>query len=422
MFDLDKWQQIYSVLKKNKLRTFLTAFGVFWGIFMLMIMIGAGTGLRNGITQGFGDFATNSFFMWTQRTTVSYKGFPKGRYYNFETSDINALKENIAGIEYIAPKLQAGSYNSANNNVVRGLKTGAFNINGDYPAFNKIDPCIMLKGRFINKLDINKKRKVAVIGERVEEELFDKEENPIGEYIKINGVYFQVVGVSKPLNPNINFGGDKQRSVVVPFTTFQQVYNYGDVVGFFAITAKKGISVSNIENQAMQLMKRKHSISPDDDRAIGHINIEKEYKKMTGLFNGIGILIWIVGIGTLLAGVIGVSNIMLIVVRERTKEIGIQRALGATPMDIIKQILNESVVLTLFSGYVGLIFSVGVIELLNIILINSDSENEMFKNPEINFNIAIASIFILVIFGALAGLLPANRAVSIKPIEALRDE
>ncbi|MEA3317642.1 MAG: ABC transporter permease, partial [Bacteroidota bacterium] len=236
MFDLDKWQQIYSVLKKNKLRTFLTAFGVFWGIFMLMIMIGAGTGLRNGITQGFGDFATNSFFMWTQRTTVSYKGFPKGRYYNYKTSDIKTLKDNIAGIEYIAPKLQAGSYNSANNNVVRGLKTGAFNINGDYPAFNKIDPCIMVKGRFINKLDINKKRKVAVIGERVLEELFDKDENPIGEYVKINGVYFQVIGVSKPLNPNINFGGDKQRSIVVPFSTFQQVYNYGDVVGFFAIT------------------------------------------------------------------------------------------------------------------------------------------------------------------------------------------
>ncbi len=422
MFDLDKWQQIYSVLKNNKLRTFLTAFGVFWGIFMLMIMVGAGTGLRNGITQGFGDFATNSFFMWTQRTTVSYKGFPKGRYYNFETSDINALKENISGIKYIAPKLQAGSYNSANNNVVRGLKTGAFNINGDYPEFNKIDPCIILKGRFINKLDINKKRKVAVIGERVLEELFDKDENPIGEYVKINGVYFQVIGVTKPLNPNINFGGDKQRSIVVPFSTFQQVYNYGDVVGFFAITAKEGISVTKIEEQAMQLMKRKHSISPDDERAVGHINIEKEYKKMKGLFTGIGILIWIVGIGTLLAGVIGVSNIMLIVVRERTKEIGIQRALGATPMDIIKQILNESVVITLISGYVGLIFSVGVIELLNYILINSESKNEMFKNPEIDFNIAMAAIIILIFFGALAGLLPAKRAVSIKPIEALRDE
>jgi len=422
MFDLDRWQQIYSVLKNNKVRTFLTAFGVFWGIFMLMIMLGAGAGLKNGITAGVGDFATNSFFMWTQRTTVSYKGFPKGRYYNFKTSDIKAISDNVPGVEYIAPKLQAGSYQGGDNNIVRGLRSGAFTINGDYPDFNKIDPVAMIQGRFINNLDVNENRKVAAIGRRVKEELFDEDEDPIGQYIRINGVYFQVIGVFKPLNPNISFGGDKERSVVVPFSTFQQVYNYGDVVGFFAITAKSGTSVTEVEEATINLIKRRHNIAPDDERAVGHVNIEKEYKKMMGLFTGIDVLIWIVGIGTLLAGVIGVSNIMLIVVRERTKEIGVQRAIGATPANIISQIITESATLTLLAGYVGLVIGVLLVEGLNFAIESGGAEEQMFRHPEIDFNIAIAALLILVLFGMLAGILPAKRAVNIKPIEALRDE
>ncbi len=422
MFDLDRWQQIYSVLKNNKVRTFLTAFGVFWGIFMLMIMLGAGAGLKNGVTAGLGDFATNSFFMWTQRTTVSYKGFPKGRYFNYKTSDIQAIKDNVAGVEYIAPKLQAGSYRGGNNNVVRGLKSGAFTINGDMPAFNEIDPVVMLNGRFINQLDVKEHRKVVSIGRRVKEELFEEDEDPIGEYVRINGVYFQVIGVFKPLNPNISFGGDKERSVVIPFSTFQQVYNYGDVVGFFAITAKPGVAVSDVEQATMNLLKRRHNIAPEDERAIGHVNIEKEYKKIMGLFIGIDVLIWIVGIGTLLAGVIGVSNIMLIVVRERTKEIGVQRAIGATPRNIISQIITESATLTLLAGYIGMVVGVLLIELLNFAIESGGSEDQMFRNPEINFTIAITSLAILVVFGVLAGILPAKRAVNIKPIEALRDE
>ncbi|MGM0551813.1 MAG: ABC transporter permease [Bacteroidota bacterium] len=422
MFDLDKWQQIYSVLKNNKVRTLLTAFGVFWGIFMLMVMLGAGAGLKNGVTAGLGDFATNSFFMWTQRTTVSYKGFPKGRFYNFKSSDMQAISDNIPEVEHIAPKLQAGSYQGADNNVVRGLKSGAFTINGDMPTFNKIDPVVMLQGRFINNLDVNENRKVAAIGRRVKEELFDEEEDPIGEYVRINGVYFQVVGVFKPLNPNISFGGDKERSVVVPFTTFQQVYNYGDVVEFFAITAKKGVPVSRAEEATISLLKRRHQIAPDDERAVGHINIEKEFKKIMGLFTGIDVLIWIVGIGTLLAGVIGVSNIMLIVVRERTKEIGIQRAIGATPRNIISQIITESATLTLLAGYIGMVIGVALIEGLSMVIEAGGNEDQMFRNPEIDFSIAITALLILVVFGVLAGILPAKRAVNIKPIDALRDE
>ncbi|MFO8234210.1 MAG: ABC transporter permease [Bacteroidales bacterium] len=422
MFDIDRWQQIYSVLKKNKVRTLLTAFGVFWGIFMLVVMLGAGNGLINGITQGIGEFATNSFFMWGQQTTESYKGFPKGRRINFKNKDIESLKQNVQGIEYIAPKLQMGSYNSnGNDNVVRGLKSGSYNINGDYPDFNKIDPSIMVKGRFINQNDIKEERKVVVIGERVHGELFEANEQPIGKYIRIQGVYFQVVGVFKPLNPNISFGGDKERSVTIPFTTFQQAYNYGDNIGFMAITAKEGYEAKVVEENTIKLMNKTHTISPEDEQAIGHINIEKEYKKMVGLFTGIGILIWIVGTGTLLAGIIGVSNIMLVVVKERTVEIGIQRALGATPWNIINQILSEAAALTVLAGYFGLAAGVGVMGLLGYALENSGANTEMFSDPQINFNIAMAALGVLVFFGVLAGLLPAKRAVKIKPIEAIRN-
>ncbi len=422
MFDLDRWQQIYSVLKKNKLRTFLTAFGVFWGIFMLVIMLGSGNGLINGITQGIGDFATNSFFMWSQQTTVDYQGYPKGRRINFKNKDIETLRMNVEGIEHIAPKMQMGSYNgNGTDNVVRGLKSGSFTISGDYPEFNEIDPAVMINGRFINKTDIEEKRKVAVLGRRVYEELFDPNEKAIGEYIRIQGVYFQVIGIFKPLNPNINFGGDKERSIILPFTTFQQVYNFGDNIGFMAITAKKGYEAKDLEEKAIRIMKKVHTIAPEDDQAIGHINIEKEYKKMVGLFTGIGVLIWIVGTGTLLAGIIGVSNIMLVVVKERTVEIGIQRAIGATPGNIISQIISEALVLTVFAGYMGLVTGVGILELLNFALVNSGANTEMFKNPQINFNIAIASLAILAFFGIIAGLLPARRAVKIRPIEAIRN-
>ena len=421
MFDLDRWQQIYSVLKKNKLRTFLTAFGVFWGIFMLMIMLGSGNGMKNGITAGIGDFATNSVFMWGQETSIPYEGYSKGRNISFKNEDIEILRRNVPGIELISPKLQLGNYGRGNDNVVRGLKSGAYTINGDYPAFNKIDPAVMIQGRFINEKDMQNKRKVAVIGRKVYQDLFKPGEDPIGEYIRIQGIYYQVVGVFKPLNPNISFGGDKEQSIVVPFSTFQQAYNFGDRLGFVALTARKGVPASKVEEDALRVLKKTHSIAPEDQQAIGHINLEEQFNKIMGLFTGIGVLIWIVGIGTLLAGIIGVSNIMLVVVKERTSEIGIQRAIGATPWNIINQVISEAVVLTVLAGYFGLVAGVGILELINYILIHSGSEPEMFQNPEINFSIAMASLGILAFFGVVAGLLPAKRAVSIKPIEAIRN-
>ncbi len=420
IFDRDRWQEIFSVLKKNKLRTFFTAFGVFWGIFMLIIMLGSGKGLSNGVRSGMGDMATNSMFMWTQRTTVPYKGFPRGRFYNFNNGDTQALIDNIPEIEYIAPRIQ-GFNRSGSNNVVRAERTGNFQIQGDYPEYNLIDPVKMLQGRFINNLDIDDERKVIVIGQRVYEEMFAAGENPIGEYLRITGVYFKVVGLFKS-KKNDQQADQENQQVFMPFTTLQKTYNYGDVVGWYSITARKNVSVSTIEEKAKTIMKQRHSLSPDDDRAIGSANVEEEFKKMTNLFSGINALIWIVGIGTLLAGVVGVSNIMMIIVKERTKEIGIQRALGASPASVISQIITESVFLTAIAGYFGLVIGVSIIEGVNYLLISTNAATGMFANPSVDFSVAIKALIVLVISGAVAGLIPANRAVSIKPIDALRSE
>lgn len=422
MFDRDHWQEIFHTLKKNKLRTFMTSFGVFWGIFMLIIMLGSGAGLENGVSSGMGNFATNSMFIWTQRTTIPYKGFPRGRWFMFDNNDIQALRDNIPEIKYLAPKIQGWSSGDGTNNTIRKDKTGAFSIMGDYPEWNKIDPSEILMGRFINDIDIAEKRKVAVIGTRVQELLFEPDENPVGEYIQIQGVYFQVVGVFKPLNTNINFGGEKEQSIYLPFTTLQKTYNYGDIVGWFSITSDENVPVSVVEEKALKLLAIRHSIHPDDVEAFGHFNLEEEFKQMSGLFDGIAGLIWIVGIGTLIAGVIGISNIMLVIVKERTKEIGIQRAIGATPMNVIIQIITESVLLTSVAGYVGLVAGVALVEGINYALLASGTENEMFQRPEVDFQVAITALGILIVSGALAGLIPARRAVRIKPIDALRDE
>ena len=420
IFDRDRWQEIFSVLKKNKLRTFFTAFGVFWGIFMLIIMLGSGKGLSNGVRAGMGDMATNSMFMWTQRTTVPFKGFPRGRFYNFNNGDTRALLDNIPEIEYIAPRIQG--YNRAgDNNVVRAERTANFRIQGDYPEYNLIDPVKMLQGRFINNLDITSERKIIVIGQRVYEEMFNAGENPIGEYLRISGVYFKVVGLFKS-KKNDQQADEENQQVFMPFTTLQKTYNYGDIVGWYSITAKKNVAVSTIEQKAKTLMKQRHSISPVDDRAIGSANVEEEFKKMTNLFSGINALIWIVGIGTLLAGVVGVSNIMMIIVKERTKEIGIQRALGASPASVVSQIITESVFLTAIAGYFGLVIGVAIIEGVNYLLISTNAATGMFSNPSVDFAVDIKALIVLVISGAVAGLIPANRAVSIKPIDALRSE
>jgi len=418
MFDIDKWNEIIQALKKNKLRTFLTAFGVFWGIFMLVIMLGSGNGLQNAVFDNMGDFSTNSCFMWTKTTTMPYKGFSRGRRYNFNNSDTEVLLQNIPEIKALSPRLNGWS-NNEGNNTVRGDKAGAFSIIGDYPAWQLIDPVEITSGRFINNIDIKEKRKVVVIGKKIVDALYKKDEKKIGSKIKINGIFFNVVGVFKSKKA----GGQaeqEEQNIHIPFTTLQHTYNFGDIVGWYAMVAYDEIPVGIVEDKAKIILRARHKIHPDDDRAIGSFNVEKEFRKMNELFLGINTLIWIVGIGTLLAGVIGVSNIMLVIVKERTKEIGIQRALGAKPFSIIVQIINESVFLTGFSGVLGLTAGVWLIELINMAMANSDGE--MFKNPEVDIRIASIALIILIVAGAFAGLLPASRAVSVKPIDAIRQE
>lgn len=423
MFDLDRWNEIWNALAKNKVRSLLTAFGVFWGIFMLIVMAGAGKGLQNGVTQGTAKFAANSAFFWSEQTGEPYKGFKRGRYWHMDSEDIQYLKDNIPQIEYITPRNFTGRWGGGSN-VIRGKKNGSFNVKGDYPDYIKIDPATILNGRWINELDIRDKRKVCVIGEKVFESMFNPKENPIGEYLKISGVYYQVIGVIRA-ETTININGRTEESICLPFTTMLQTYNMGNTVNFMAITAKPGVPVSIIEERVKELIKKKHIIAPEDLQALSSVNIEKEFQQMNGLFLGIQILTWIVGIGTLLAGVIGVSNIMLVIIKERTKEIGVQRAIGATPRMIISQIMLESVVLTTVSGYIGLSIGVGLLELVNKVMENSPTpttERVFFTNPSVSLTVGLSALFVLVLAGLLAGLIPASRAMQIKPIDALREE
>ncbi len=398
----------------------MTAFGVFWGIFMLIIMSGAGRALENGVMDGIRSFATNSAFFWAERTGKPYGGFQRGRRWNYTNADIELLRTNIKEIEYLSPRL-FGPNSRSGDNTVRGEHTGAFNIFGDYPDYFKIDPWTPVKGRLMNQIDILYSRKICVIGERVAEIMFDEGEDPIGEYLKINGVYFQIVGVIDP-HTNINIGGGrKEETIIVPFTTMQRVFNYGDRIHFFSVTSGKGTPVRIVEEKIKKLIKERHNIAPDDNQAIGSFNIEKEFVKFSGLFTGIQILTWIVGFGTLLAGIIGVSNIMLVIIKERTQEIGIQRAIGATPYTVILHIVAESVFLTVLAGYIGLTLGVGILELLNMAL-ESGGEEIFFRHPEVSFTMAVSALTVLVVSGVFAGLIPAKKAVSIKPIDALRDE
>ncbi len=426
MFDKDRWQEIFSAIKQNKLRSVLTAFGVFWGIFMLVTMTGAGNGLVNGITAGFKDFAPNSGFVWTNSTTKAYKGFRQGRSWNFNNEDMEAIRREVPNVDVLAPKLQGWNISSGEN-VIRGLRSGSFDIFGEVPDYDLIDPNEMVYGRFINDMDINYKRKVCVIGERVYEVMFDKGENPVGKYLKVSGIWFQVVGVARSKNPGINIGADKKEVVYLPFSTMQQAYNYGDDVHFFGFTSRKGTSVSETADKVEAFLRSKHTVAPDDVEAIGHVNVEEQVKTMGYLFIGINALIWIVGIGTLIAGAVGVSNIMLVIVRERTKEIGIQRAIGAKPWTIVSQILTESVFLTTVAGFMGLALGTLILYLANIGLMAAEAaktteEGTFFKNPEIGLPMAVIALSVLIITGFIAGLIPSQKAIRIKPIEALRHE
>lgn len=422
MFNRDKWNEIIEALSANPFRTLITAFGVFWGIFILVILLSASQGLQNGIKRQMGGLSTNTMFMWTGATSKPYKGLPQGRYYNFKNSDIDAIKREVDGLLYVSPRNQLGGFRGSNN-VVRGTKTGAYNVFGDYPEFIQQQPMDLLQGRFINYGDIEKKRKVTVIGEGVIRELYAPGEEVLGSYIKIQGVNFMVVGVFRNIS---NMGGDaeeNQKQLFIPFTTFQQAFNYGDIVGWMTITAQDDKPITELKEQVFNLLKNRHTIDPTDERAIGHFDLYQEFKKINGLFWILKAVSYLVGGLILFSGIIGIVNIMLIIVKERTQEIGIRRALGATPAVIIKQILTESVVLSLVAGMAGIVFAALVLGLVNLGLENVPNANEIpIVNPSVSLAVVVIALLILVFAGLLAGLIPAITAIKVKPIDALRTE
>lgn len=415
MFDLDRWQEIWITITHNKSRSALTAFGVFWGMLMLILMVGAGNALEQGIFSQIEGFATNSCFFEAQRTTVPYKGFRKGRRWNITNSDIPVIREKVEGLQYLSPMLFRGGNDK---NVVRGEKNGSYQVKGCYPEYDLIEKSKMIYGRYINDIDIAEKRKVCVIGERIYEVLFQKGEDPTGKQIRVNGIYFQVVGVARSTS-GVSIGGNTAETVVLAFSTMQQAFNQGNIVHLLAATAKEGVSVKVIQDQISEILKQQHQVSSDDKDAVWSMNIEEQFKMFNYLGIGIAALIWIVGLGTLFAGAIGVSNIMLVTVRERTKEIGIRRALGATPRNIIGQILSESVVLTVLAGLLGIVLGVGLLRGVGIVLSQGD---QFFKDPQVSFGMAISSLLILIVIGAMAGYIPAQRAMMIKPVEAISEE
>jgi len=420
MLDYDKWQEIFGTIRKNKLRTFLTMFGVFWGIFMLMILMGSGNGLENGVTKNFDGWAANSGFLWSNRTTMPYNGLQPGRFINFKNDDTEALISKVKGLEYLAPRLNLFNWNSGNN-ISRKDKSGSFRVNGDYPEFQQVQKVDIAEGRHLNAMDMKERRKVAVIGRNVREVLFTPEENPIGDFITINGIYFKVIGVFKSKRQSEQAKFDEQ-TIFTPFSTFQQAFNYGNQIHWFAFTAKPGVPVVDVENAMKKVIMERHNINPEDKAALGSENLEQEFGQVTRLFNGIDVFVWIVGIGTLLAGVIGVSNIMLIIVKERTKEIGIRKSLGATPASIIGLIIQEAIFLTVLAGYIGLCFGILILSGISLAMEKYQLDTGMFGNPEVNIYTALLSLAVLVMGGALAGLIPALKAASINPIEALHSE
>lgn len=411
IFDPDTWQEIYGSIRKNKMRASITIIGVMWGIFLLIVLLGAARGMENNFNKLFGNFATNSVFVWAQSTSMPFKGFQEGKSIRLKLTDADYIMSEIEGLEFVVPRHQRQSQ------AVNKFKTGTFGIYGDYPELDKVEKKEMVYGRFINDSDIKEKKKICVIEEEIFKQLFDEDEYPIGQYIKINEVNYKVVGMYK--QGQLRMGGP-QGAIHIPFTTFQQVYNTGDTMGWMMITGKSGFEIKQIEADVKLLLKNLHKVHPQDNRAFGSFNLGNEIKKFTGFLTGMQFLTWFVGIATLIAGVFAIGNILLITVKERTKEIGIRRALGAKPWEIKRHIMLESVFLTSLAGALGIIF--GGLILMVIDATIGSGDDAALTNPTVDIPVILIAVSTLIILGTLIGLIPAQVAVSIKPIEALRDE
>ncbi|GAA3556590.1 ABC transporter permease [Snuella lapsa] len=409
LFDRDTWQEVYDSFSKNKLRSILTMVGVWWGILLLIALLGSAKGMENSFNRFFSDFATNSIFIRGSYTSKPFKGFQEGRQIKLKLSDTKKISDNVEGIEFVVPR------NENQAQVTRNFLTSRFSINGDYPLLNEVQKVNLISGRFINHNDIEHKKKIAIISDRVNAELFRDNEDAIGKMILVGDINFQVVGIFK----KDNMGGP-QTDIHIPFTTFQQIYNKGENFAWMMVTAKQDYDIVQVEADVKLMLKNLHQVHPDDPRAFNSFNLGEKVNKATEFLIGMQFLTWFVGIATLIAGVFAIGNILLITVKERTKEIGVRRALGATPFEIKRQIVLEAVFLTLVAGLVGIISGGWILITLDHFF--GQGTEAVIVNASVSIAIVFVALIILVVLGTLIGLIPAFKATSVKPIQALREE
>lgn len=409
MIGLDRWKEIYDTVSKNKLRTALTGFSVAWGIFMLIILLGAGQGLRNGFRNDFQDDAINSIWLWGGETTVPYRGLQPGREIEFENADIEYIRNNLRGVEHIT-----GRFNRWNQVISYGMESNSFRLRGTHADHRYLENTIMKDGRFLNDRDINNYRKVAVVGQKVQDLLFH-DDDPIGEYIALEGMNFKVVGVFK------DKGHEREEEIVyIPISTAQRVFNGGERVDQIMFTTGNS-SVEESGKMAQQvayMLAARHRFDPKDKNALYINNHTERFEEIMSVLDGITLFVWIIGIMTIIAGIVGIGNIMMITVKERTREIGIRKAIGASPYSVVQLVMHEAIVITAIAGYLGLFAGIYLLEWVSGLIEGPG----MFMNPEVDIGLAVVATLILIGAGAIAGLVPAMRAASIKPIEALRDE
>ena len=410
--DIDTYKEILDTLTRNKSRSFLTGFGVFWGVFMLVGLIGGGQGLKEMLSKNFEGFATNSAIIFAQPTTKPFEGFRKGRQWTMEYKDVERLKAQVPELDVVSPVLS-----SWGGNVVFADKKSLCSVKGLLPDYAKVEEPKLYYGRYLNAMDMQQRRKVCVLGKKVYKTLFPGGD-PCGQLVRVGSIYYSVVGVDYNTG-NMSVNGRAEEAVVIPLTLMQQAYNYGNQVHLICVTAKPGVTMSSITRQMRHVIARTHRIDPTDEKAVTIFNTEIMFGMVDSLFSGVNFLIWLVGIGTLLAGAIGVSNIMMVTVRERTTEIGIRRAIGATPRNILSQIISESIILTSVAGMSGILFAVIILQFVEMA---NTTDGIVGSHFQIGFWTAIGAVVLLSTLGVLAGLAPAARAMSIKPVDAMRDE
>ena len=417
--DRDRLIELVQVVVRNPLRAFLSALGVGWGLFMIIITVGAARGLENGVKADMGNDVANSMFAWTMSTSIPYKGYQRGRGLELDIDDVRWLEANTQHLDLVCPEIQLGGWQGTNN-VIHGKQSGAFDVSGAIAQYQKVKPMNITSGRFLNQADLDAVRKVCVIGSRVQDILFEFGENPLGETVQIQGVLFRVVGVYTPKG-NDEDAQNEAESIYIPFTTFGKAFNTRDRVGWLSMLIKDGVDAEEAEEATKQLIKSRLSVHPDDPRAIGCWTMAEEFQKAELLFSGMRLISLLFGSLALLAGVIGITNIMLISIKERTKELGIRRSLGATPVRILCQIIGETLFLTFLAGLCGLVLGVGLLEAVDGYL-EGGGDAGVFRHPEIDFGTVLTVLCILLGMAIFAGILPALRALAIKPVEALRSE